>query len=341
MMKQIVNKEHPDNTLKNSDVEVSSLSILIPVYNSEDTIGSLVDTVIATLKPHFKSLEIILVNDGSVDNSHSCALQAVKRYPGIVKYIRLARNFGEHNAVMCGLNYITKDYVAIIDDDFQNPPSEIIRLVDKLREGYDVVYSYYSEKRHSWFRNIGSQFNDWVATKVLKKPKGLYLSSFKALRAVLVRRIIQSRGPYPYIDGSILRSTTKIGRLECKHSERRAGRSNYTVSKLLHLWLNMFTGFSIIPLRIASYIGFFVSLSTIILVAFFIVSRLSGGVFIKQTIPVGWASLIVSITFFAGIQLCVLGLIGEYLGRLYLTVSRLPQFVVDDTYGIDTLQEKN
>lgn len=340
-MKQIVNKEHPDNTLKNSDVEVSSLSILIPVYNSEDTIGSLVDTVIATLKPHFKSLEIILVNDGSVDNSHSCALQAVKRYPGIVKYIRLARNFGEHNAVMCGLNYITKDYVAIIDDDFQNPPSEIIRLVDKLREGYDVVYSYYSEKRHSWFRNIGSQFNDWVATKVLKKPKGLYLSSFKALRAVLVRRIIQSRGPYPYIDGSILRSTTKIGRLECKHSERRAGRSNYTVSKLLHLWLNMFTGFSIIPLRIASYIGFFVSLSTIILVAFFIVSRLSGGVFIKQTIPVGWASLIVSITFFAGIQLCVLGLIGEYLGRLYLTVSRLPQFVVDDTYGIDTLQEKN
>ena len=340
-MKQNVNKQDSDNSVINSSVELSSLSILIPVYNSEETIGSLVDTVIAKLKSHFKSLEIILVNDGSIDNSHSCALQAVNRYPGIVKYIRLARNFGEHNAVMCGLNYITKDCVVIIDDDFQNPPSEIIRLVEKLREGYDVVYSYYSEKRHSWFRNVGSQFNDWVATKVLKKPKGLYLSSFKALRAVLVRRVIQSRGPYPYIDGSILRSTTKIGRLQCKHSERRAGRSHYTISKLLHLWLNMFTGFSIIPLRIASYIGFFVSLSTIILVAFFIVSRLSGGVFIKQTIPAGWASLIVSITFLAGIQLCVLGLIGEYLGRLYLTVSRLPQFVVDDTYGIETLQEQN
>lgn len=340
-MKQNANKQDSDITVIISSVELSSLSILIPVYNSEKTIGSLVDTVIAILRSHFKSLEIILVNDGSIDNSHSCALKAAKRYPGIVKYIRLARNFGEHNAVMCGLNYITKDCVAIIDDDFQNSPSEIIRLVEKLREGYDVVYSYYSEKRHSWFRNVGSQFNDWVATKVLKKPKGLYLSSFKVLRAVLVRRVIQSRGPYPYIDGSILRSTTKIGRLQCKHSERRAGRSNYTIPKLLHLWLNMFTGFSIIPLRIASYIGFFVSLSTIILVAFFIVSRLLGGVFIKQTIPTGWASLIVSITFFAGLQLCVLGLIGEYLGRLYLTVSRLPQFVVDDTYGIETPQEKN
>ena len=333
-------KTDRERASKNHLVEISKLSILIPVYNGEATIGPLVDTVIITLQSHFNSLEMVLVNDGSVDNSHSSILQAIERHPGIVKYIQLARNFGEHNAVMCGLNYVTGDCVAIIDDDFQNPPSEILLLVEKLREGgYDVVYSHYANKRHSWFRNMGSAFNDWVATRLLGKPKGLYLSSFKVMNASSVRSVIQYQGPYPYIDGLILRSTRKIGRQLCRHEERKAGRSNYTIGKLVHLWLNMFTGFSITPLRVASFVGLFISLSTIGLLAFFVVSRMAGGIFMKQDIPVGWASVIVTVTFFAGLQLCVLGLIGEYLGRLFLTVNRLPQFVVRDAYGMEKSPE--
>jgi len=332
-----------DNPTKKSDneksrerpVTICKLTVLIPVYNSEETIGDLVDSIVATLQPEFDSLEIVLVNDGSVDNSHACGLQAAERYPEVVKYIRLARNFGEHNAVMCGLNYIDGDCVAIIDDDFQNPPTEIINLTKKLNEGYDVVYSYYDEKHHSPFRNFGSTVNDWFATRMLKKPKGLYLSSFKVMTARLVRTVIQYQGPYPYIDGIILRSTQKIGQQLCRHEDRRAGRSNYTIRKLISLWLNMFTGYSIMPLRIASIVGLVMSLSSDFLMVFFIVSRFVGGIFFRHDIPSGWASLIIAVTFFGRLQLCILGLIGEYLGRLVLTVNRQPQFVVSDSYGLE------
>jgi glycosyltransferase involved in cell wall biosynthesis len=315
-------------------VEIGRLSVLIPVFNSERTIGPLVDAVAETLKPHFDSLEIVLVNDGSVDQSHLSSLRAVEKYPGMVRYIRLARNFGEHNAVICGLNYVTGDCVAIIDDDFQNPPSEILLLVEKFREGYDVVYSCYTQKRHSWLRNAGSLMNDWFATRLLLKPKSLYLSSFKVIGRRLVKTIIQYQGPYPYIDGIILRSTRNIGQQLCRHEDRKMGRSSYTLRKLIQVWLNMFTGSSVAPLRIASVIGLFMSLFSVALMGFFIVSRMVGGIFYKQNIPAGWASLIVSIIFFGGLQLCVLGLIGEYVGRLYLTVNRMPQFIVSDTYGI-------
>ncbi|MBD3306597.1 glycosyltransferase [candidate division KSB3 bacterium] len=321
--------------------EIHRLSILIPLYHSEQTIEALVDRVITELRPHFDALELVLVNDGSTDNTHACALQSVARHPGIVKYIRLMRNFGEHNAVMCGLHYVTGDCVAIIDDDFQNPPAEILKLVEKSREGYDVVYSYYTEKCHSWFRNLGSRFNDWVATKLLKKPKDLYLSSFKVISAPLIRTIIDYQGPYPYIDGIILRSTTMIGRQLCRHEERATGRSNYTLVKLLRLWLNMFTGFSILPLRIASIIGIGMAGVAILLTGFFIISHQVGGIIFQQPIPPGWASIIVAVTFFAGLQLCVLGMIGEYLGRLFLTVNRSPQFIVRDVYGIKTSQEES
>ena len=314
---------------------------MVPVYNSEKTIDPLVEEIIITLEPHFNNIEIILVNDGSVDSSHDCALQVQKKYPKIVKYLRLARNFGEHNAVMCGLNYVTGDCVAIIDDDFQNPPSEILKIVSELQLGFDVVYSSYAKKRHSWFRNLGSKFNDIVATKLLMKPKGHYLSSFKVINRSLVNSIIQYKGPYPYIDGIIFRSTNNISYHLCDHEERKEGRSGYTLKKLIGLWLNMATGFSVLPLRVASILGGIISLSTVLLILFFIVSNLMGGVFIKQDIPVGWTSLIILVTFFAGIQLMVLGMIGEYLGRMYLTVNSSPQYILSESYGIENNEEVN
>ena len=313
------------------------VSVLIPVYNSEDSIGQLVDTVVSTLQPLVNLWEIILVNDGSRDRSHEFILSAIERHPTLIKYVQLFRNFGEHNAVMCGLNHVTGDSVTIIDDDFQNPPTEIVRLVAKLQEGYDVVYSYYDAKRHSWFRNIGSAFNDRVATMLLSKPADLYLSSFKTIDRALVKIIIQYKGPYPYIDGIILRSTQRIGTQLCQHVERTVGKSGYTLRKLIRLWLNMFTGFSILPLRVTSYLGILISFVALVLTLLFVLERIFAPVlWDESSVPIGWASTIVAVTFLAGLQLVMLGMIGEYLGRLFLTVNGTPQFLIRTTYGIET-----
>lgn len=308
------------------------LSIVIPVYKGAATIGRLVDTVIETLSPQVQLHEIILVNDGSPDNSHEVILEIIERHPKMITYVHLLRNFGEHNAVMCGLNHMTGDVVVIIDDDFQNPPSEILPLVVKLLDGYDVVYSYYEKKKHNVFRNLGSRFNDKVATFLLQKPANLYLSSFKAMSAPLVNVIVQYDGPYPYIDGLILRSTKRIGTQLVEHAEREDGKSSYTLGKLISLWMNMFTGFSIVPLRVATYLGFFFAGLSILLTFYFILVRIRGPIFFDHELPDGWATIVVLITFFTGMQLTIFGILGEYLGRLFLTVNKTPQFLIRESY---------
>ena len=314
-----------------SDLRVS---VLIPVYNSEHTIGPLVDAVVDALASSCRSLEIVLVNDGSRDRSHEAIRALMTRHRGSVRYVRLARNFGEHNAVMCGLHYVSGDCVAIIDDDFQNPPDQILRLIHRLTAGFDVVYAIYEKKHHSWFRNLGSRFNDRVATWLIGKPRDLYLSSFKVLNRFLIDAVTTYEGPYPYLDGLILRSTRAIGQQPCRHAARDVGQSNYTLVRLLRLWLNMASGFSLAPLRAASLLGLVMSVCGFAMAIFFIVSWSVGGIFRIGVFPPGWASLIVTVTVFAGLQLCVLGVIGEYLGRVFQTLSRSPQFVVRDAYGV-------
>ena len=327
--------QHPETSTL-AITSLKSLAVIIPVYNSESTIGKLVDRLVEVISPTTARLEIILVNDKSRDKSHEASLKACQRHPDKVVYLRLARNFGEHNAVMCGLKNSTADAAVIIDDDFQNPPEEILKLVNKLQEGFDVVYSAYETKKHNWARNLGSRFNDAVATRLLKKPKTLYLSSFKALNRFLIDAILTYEGPYPYIDGLILRSTSSISSQLCAHEVRKDGKSNYTLRRLIRLWLNMSTSFSIIPLRIASLLGLIMSGLGFCLAILFIISKIQGGVFISDDLPPGWASTIVSITIFAGVQLCMLGLIGEYLGRLFLTQNRQPQFVVREKFDAQT-----
>jgi undecaprenyl-phosphate 4-deoxy-4-formamido-L-arabinose transferase len=311
---------------------VRTLAVVIPVFNAESTIAGLIDEVVATLEPHFDALEIVAVNDGSDDGSHESLLAAHRRHPSVVKYVRLARNFGEHNAVMCGLRYTVGDAVAIIDDDLQNPPGEILTLVEELRRGHDVVYSKYEGKMHAAWRNLGSRFNNLVATRLLRKPPGLYLSSFKVMNRFLVDSVLRYDGPFPYLDGLILRSTSAIGTRSCAHEPRAAGKSNYTLVRLLRLWLNMFTSFSLVPLRISTFLGLFMSAVGVLLALFFVFSWLAGGVFLHETVPPGWASTVVLITVFAGIQLLMLGVIGEYLGRVLLTNNREPQFIVREVY---------
>ena len=199
----------------------------------------------------------MLVNDGSKDNSHQVCEEIFHKYPNVVTYLRLARNFGEHNAVMAGLRHAVGDYAVIMDDDFQNPPEEVTRLVQEAERGdFDVVYSFYDEKKHNWFRNLGSTFNGWVAHFMLNKPKGLYLSSFKCLNRFLIREIVKYDAPFPYIDGLILSLTDNIGTVRVRHNERSQGRSGYTFRKLVRLWLSMFVNFSIMPLRLSLIMGF-------------------------------------------------------------------------------------
>jgi len=320
-----------DSKAFDADVHPGCLSVVIPLYNSGRMIADLIDTVVNELRAAFQKLEIVLVNDGSRDDTHHYAILAVDKHPTMVKYYRLSRNFGEHNAVMCGLNQSTGDYVCIIDDDFQTPPREIHKLVQKLDEGYDVAYSYYAKKQHSMFRNLGSAFNNWVATLLLRKPKALYLSSFKAMNRFLVDVVTDYKGPFPYIDSLILRATDSIGTQLCEHEKRTVSRSNYTIGRLFRLWLNMVTSISIMPLKLASLIGFGMTFIGLLMAVFFILSWSLEGIFIHSPVPKGWASLIVTIVLFTGLQFCILGMLGEYLGRLYLVQNSSPQYLVRDS----------
>lgn len=303
-----------------------AISLVIPVYNGAQTIGSLVSRLLRVL--HREDLQIVLVNDGSPDNSHEVCRDLAVTYPKHVVYIQLARNFGEHNAVMAGLNYADGDYVVIMDDDFQNPPEEVPRIVQYAEEhGSDIVYTYYACKRHHVLRNLGSAFTNWIATFLLNKPKDLYLSSFKCLSRLAVREIIKYQGPFPYIDGLALRCTMKIDRLEVAHDKRQIGQSGYTFRKLVRLWLNMFINFSIMPLRVSTFLGFLLSAIGAFMAIYVVFEKL-----LTPGTPIGWTSLFVAFMVFSGVQLLVLGLVGEYLGRLFLMMNQTPQFVVREVY---------
>jgi glycosyltransferase involved in cell wall biosynthesis len=302
------------------------ISVVVPVYNGAATVPKLIEELDKHLRPQ-NDLELILVNDGSTrDNSDEVCEAAAQQNDWIV-YLELSKNFGEHNAVMAGLNHCTGDCVVIMDDDLQNPPHEVIRLVDELDRGnYDVVFSYYKKKQHRFDRNLGSAFNNLIASYVLKKPRDLYLSSFKAIRRSVVKQIIKYDGPFPYIDGLILRSTTRFGRLEVEHYSREVGRSGYSLTKLVSLWLNMFTNFSILPLRVASVIGLVLASLSGVAGIVVIIEKI-----INPELPTGWASVFVAVLFMSSVQLLAIGLMGEYLGRVLLKLNQIPQFVVRRT----------
>jgi glycosyltransferase involved in cell wall biosynthesis len=298
-------------------------SIVIPVYKGEETIGRLVEKLIEALSGLYH-LEIVLVNDNSPDNSEKVCENLFHKYPDIVRFYSLAKNVGEHNAVMAGLNQATGDYMVIMDDDFQNPINEVEKLLHHATHNdCDVVYTYYKKKKHSFFRNLGSRINDKVANVMLKKPKDLYLSSFKALNRFIVDEIIKYELPYPYIDGLILRTTAKIDKIEVEHHKREAGKSGYTLARLIRLWLNMFTSFSILPLRASVVFGMVIALVGAIFGVITIIEKISDPKF-----PVGYASTIIVVLIFAGIQLASLGVIGEYVGRIFLSLNKKPQYTI-------------
>lgn len=301
-----------------------SLAIVIPVYNASSTIEELVNELTSLYS--ILDLEIILVNDCSVDQTDQLC-KKIQKEQKHVKYISLRRNYGEHNAVICGLNFVSKEVAVIMDDDFQNPPSEVQKLYDEIQKGYDVVYSRYKKKEHHPFRNFGSWMNHLISGFLLKKPKGLYLSSFKAIRNEVIDEIVKYKGPYPYIDGLLLRVTNQIGTVETIHAARKTGSSNYTISKLISLYLNMFCNFSVKPLRIITAVGFMAFVIGTLFSIVFIIEK-----FMRPETPLGWASIITSVFVFSGLQLIFLGLIGEYIGKSYMSENQTPQWTIKEKF---------
>jgi undecaprenyl-phosphate 4-deoxy-4-formamido-L-arabinose transferase len=297
------------------------LSIVIPVYRGATTIGRLVEAL-SSLRPA-GGLEIILVNDGSPDDSGDVCRRLAETATVPLTYLEHARNFGEHNAVMTGLRHARGAYVINMDDDLQNPPEEVVRLYDHARlGGWDVVYTRYAKKEHEGWRNLGSRFANKVADSLLDKPKGLYLSSFRCMSALVVREVTKYSGPYPYIDGLVMQVTQRISTIEVAHYPRAEGRSNYNLTRLVRLWLNLATNFSVLPLRLAVFAGAgmavlgFVSALVVIIEALFFFT------------PSGWASTMTLMLLIAGVQFMILGVLGEYVGRAFLSANGKPQGVV-------------
>ncbi len=301
---------------------MTEISFVIPCYRSEKTIGPVVEEICAAMAklPQYE-YEIVLVNDCSPDGTFA-AIRALAAENPHVTAVDLAKNFGQHAALMCGMRHARGDAVVCLDDDGQTPADEVGKLLEKLEEGFDVVYASYADKHESGFRQFGSRVNRRMTEIMLSKPRELELTSYFAARRYIVDEMLRYEHCYPYVMGLVLRSTKRICNVPVAHRARQTGHSGYTLSKLLGLWMNGFTSFSVKPLRIASYVGAVTALLGF-LYALVIVIRY----FTVHMAPLGWSSTTALILIVGGINLLLLGLVGEYVGRTFMCVNATPQYV--------------
>lgn len=301
-----------------------NLSIVVPVYESADCLPELAHRVRQDVGNSIASYELILVNDGSTDDSWKVINSLVKEYDFVVG-INLRKNVGQDNAIMAGLNRIRGDVAIIMDDDLQHDPADILRLYETAMQGYDVVYAHFERKKQALWKNLGSYMADWLACRVLRKPKDIYMSPFKAIRRGVVEEIIKYGGPFSYVDGTIFTVTSNLTQITATHHSRYSGDGNYNLVRSVRVWLKLATSFSVIPLRIASITGGVVALASFMMGFFFIYQAL----FLERPVE-GWASLIVTVTFIGGIQLLGIGALGEYIGRIFMTMNGHPQYSIDE-----------
>ena len=307
------------------------ITCIIPCYRSEHTIRQ----VVADLKDVFEErnmaeYEVILVNDNSPDGVFD-VIKEICCEDSRIKGIDLAKNFGQHNAIMAGIKSGSGDLYAFMDDDGQTPASEIWKLIDALDDTVDIVFAKYANKRHALWRNMGSKVNDYMAQTLIGKPKSLNLTSYFVCKGFVAEEIKRYDGKYPYLSGLLLRSTSRIKNVAIIHKDRELGSSGYTFSKLMGLWLNGFTAFSVKPLRFASFLGIVLSSFGFFYGLFLIIQRL----FISPDMPIGWSSIMAGILFIGGTIMVMLGIMGEYVGRIYISINNSPQFVVREKVGFD------
>jgi glycosyltransferase involved in cell wall biosynthesis len=299
-----------------------ALSFIIPLYQSAETIAGVVRDIEALSIEG--GHEIVLVNDGSTDRTSDVARELVRSARIPIVLVEHARNFGEHNAVLTGWRHATGAHCVNLDDDGQNPPEEAARLWRHARAtGLDVVFGHYTAKQHSAWRNFGSWFTNRMTDWAVDKPQGFYLSSFRCVTAFVAKRVAEYAGPLPYIDGLLLQVTQRIGSIEVRHERRRAGKSTYTLRPLIRLWLSAWVNFSLLPLRIATALGLTMALGGLVGFGWVVYWRLT-----DQGPSFGWGSIMAALLVFSGTQLVLLGLIGEYVGRMFLTINQRPQAVV-------------
>lgn len=302
---------------------MKKVSYVIPCYRSEKTLEGVVSEIKETMQKLQKySFEIVLVNDSSPDNTWQ-TIQKICRENDNVVGINLSKNFGQHAALMAGMRETVGDYVVCLDDDGQTPANEVDKLLNALEEGNDAVYAKYGNKKHSAFRNLGSRVNDLMARMMLGKPKELFVSSYFGVKRFVVEDMLRYQNSYPYVIGLVLRATKNIVNVDVTHREREEGRSGYTLKKLLGLWFNGFTAFSVTPLRIATVIGIFCAFVGFVYAVYVFVRRL-----IAPTYVLGFSSLMCVILFVGGMLMIMLGLVGEYIGRIYISLNNSPQYVV-------------
>ena len=310
------------------------VSFIIPCYRSEHTLPQVITEIEEAMKKLEQyTWEVVLVNDCSPDNTWGTIGKLCQEHENITG-INFARNFGQHSALMAGLRSAYGDYVICLDDDGQTPADEVDKLLAKLEEGYDAVYAKYEHKQHSTFRNLGSKVNELMTRMMLEKPADLYISSYFAVKRFVVDDMIRYENSYPYVIGLVLRTTKNITNVVVQHREREEGTSGYTLKKLLGLWFNGFTAFSVKPLRLATAAGGVFAVIGFLYGIYTVLKKL-----VNPAVPMGFSSTMAAIVFFGGMIMIMLGLIGEYIGRIYISMNNSPQYVIREQIVAKSRQE--
>ncbi|WP_157941066.1 glycosyltransferase family 2 protein [Rubneribacter badeniensis] len=303
------------------------VSVVIPCYYSEKTIAKVVEGTRAELRRMGLRYEFVLVNDGSTDGTFDeiCKLSEVD--PCVVG-INFARNFGQHNAIIAGLRHASGDYVMLMDDDMQTHPSQCEKLLDVALEGvYDVVFAKYPDHREAWWRRLGSNFTLWTMRVLTGRPKDIEASNFLVMKRFISDELTRYDGPYVYIQGLLFQATRKMANVAVEHFDREVGTSGYTFKSLFRLWSTVLN-FSMVPLRLASLVGAVLGAVGLVFAVVVVVQRI-----FDPSMQMGWSSIMAVLLMCSGLVLLFLGLIGEYLGRLFMTVNKMPQYVLRKVVG--------
>ena len=303
--------------LKDKEIDIS---VVIPVYNSEDNLPELSKQIKKSLDS--LTYELIFITDQSLDGSWVAITQLALKDESIIG-INLRKNSGQDNAIFAGIQYSKGRYVVIMDDDLQHSPADILRLYEEIKKGYDLCYANFHNKKQALWKNIGSWFNGKMAEIFIGKPKNIYLSPFKIIRRDVINEVKITNYLYPYIDGLLFSITSNITQINVKHYDRFSGVSTYTFLESVKVFIKLATGFSVLPLRVASFVGFSTSVIGLLLSLYYI-----SEFFLFNSAPQGFTTIVVLLLILGGITLMSLGVIGEYLGRIYLSINKNKSYTI-------------
>ncbi|MBT5016356.1 glycosyltransferase family 2 protein [Candidatus Peregrinibacteria bacterium] len=308
---------------------MKKISVVIPVYNSEKIVGTTAKNVVSFFENQNLDYEIILINDHSPDGSWKIVKELAQKYPHIIA-INLLKNYGQHNAIFCGFCHATGDYVVTMDDDMQNPPEEIIHLLNKAKEGHDVVFGKFRKKKHSLKRRLGTKIIGYLNFKIFNKPKNITLTNFRLIRRDVIERVINYQTAFPYIPGLVLMFSHNVGNVMVEHRAREIGKSNYSLFKISKLVGALLFNYSSYPIKLFTAAGFVVSLVSFLLGLRFLIFGLIFG----SSVP-GWTTVVVLVSFLGGFIILMLGMIGEYLARVLNQVTSNKGFIVKEIINND------